>query len=93
MTKTSLERLLSKERRVVAAALALLVLLAWVYIFRIAGATVRMELAPWTPSDWVLMSLMWAIMMSGMMIRLTAGNCLLRPKPCCAELPIFSFSR
>lgn len=60
-----------------AAALALLVLLAWIYMFRISGTMVRMELAPWTPSDWVLMSLMWAIMMSGMMIPSAAPMILL----------------
>ncbi len=51
-----------------AAALAALVVLAWLYLFQLAGAMGAMELAPWEVTDWVLTSLMWAVMMIGLMV-------------------------
>lgn len=77
MSQTPIEALLAQDRRIVAAALAAMVVLAWLYLFRLAGGTGAMELAPWGLAEWVLTSLMWAVMMIGMMIPSAAPMILL----------------
>jgi predicted metal-binding membrane protein len=77
----TIETLLKRDRRIVLVSLAVLTLLAWVYLFRFAGT---MSMAPskpdmpgmpgmaptlpvWTTSDFALVFVMWAVMMVGMM--------------------------
>jgi predicted metal-binding membrane protein len=66
--------LLSRERLVTAAGLAVLVALAWLYLVRTGremAAMAAMGMAavpPWTPVDAALAAVMWAVMMIAMMI-------------------------
>ena len=83
MTGGRLERLLRRDRAIVLAALAAIVLLAWIYLLSGArtagpdhgamagmdmGAAADTRMAPWSASDFLLMLAMWAAMMVGMMV-------------------------
>jgi predicted metal-binding membrane protein len=63
-----------RDRAAVLAGLAGVTLLSWAYLVLLArrmGAMSGMDamrLAPWTPADFLLMFLMWAVMMVGMMV-------------------------
>ena len=73
-----IEAILKRDRLLVAAGLAALVLLSWVYMFYLAQGMRGMGemgamagagvLTPWGPVDFVLMFLMWAVMMVAMMV-------------------------
>jgi predicted metal-binding membrane protein len=83
MSTTALERVVRRDRAIVAAALALITLLAWAYVVRLAGhmhmaaggdatadasmAMMRPNLAAWSGGDAVFMFAMWAVMMTAMM--------------------------
>lgn len=70
------EQLLRRDRIVVLGGLALLTILAWIYLYYLTtsmdmGSIVvsdMMKSAPWTAIDALLMFLMWAVMMLGMML-------------------------
>jgi predicted metal-binding membrane protein len=78
---TGIERLVRRDRLVVAVALSLITLLSWVYLVRMAermqsaaseaemhAAMGMSDMASWSPADTVALFLMWAIMMAGMML-------------------------
>ncbi len=66
--------LATRDKLPIVTALVGVTLLAWIYLFRVAGgmgdmgAAEMMQLQPWTVSDFMLMFFMWAIMMVGMMV-------------------------
>ena len=78
---STLERLVRHDRAVVGTAVALLALLAWAYVIRLAAhmtgdaagsemATPAMmgpELKEWSAADGAFMFIMWAVMMTAMM--------------------------
>jgi predicted metal-binding membrane protein len=79
----AVEHLLHHDRQVVVGGLVVVTTLAWVYLFYLAsrmnpeamdaasigaGMAEMARLAPWTPTDALLMFLMWSIMMVGMML-------------------------
>jgi predicted metal-binding membrane protein len=69
---TRLEALLKRDRAVVAAGLLLLTVLAWWYLFDMAGDMAAMDMSSsmmqaWGWSDLLMLFIMWAIMMVGMM--------------------------
>ena len=74
MTGELLERVLRRDRAVIAAALAALALLCWAYLLRLAAAPAESmaamapELARWTAADFLAMLSMWWVMMVGMMV-------------------------
>lgn len=88
MTITAAPR---RERAFILAGLAGVTALAWFYLFVVAGDMEGMSgggmgvmadaagphLAAWSPLDWVMMVLMWAIMMVGMMLPSATPNILL----------------
>jgi predicted metal-binding membrane protein len=63
---STLERILRRDRWLVIAALTVVVILAWIYMF--AGAGMSMAPAAWTPGYAVLVFVMWLIMMVAMML-------------------------
>ena len=70
-----LEALLKRDRAIVAGGLALIAVLAWLYLLRPAGAMSEMdmhmvmpEMHPWSVADGLLLFLMWAVMMVAMML-------------------------
>ena len=76
MSESSLPR---RDRRVIIAALVALTALSWVYLVWMAfamdmgspasmSAPQVLEIKPWSPGQWILMFLMWAVMMVGMMV-------------------------
>ncbi len=76
MSEPSLPR---RDRRVIIAALVALTALSWVYLVWMAfamdmgspasmSASQFLEIKPWSPGQWIMMFLMWAIMMVGMMV-------------------------
>src|SRR5437763_1184558 len=87
MAEPALEMLLRRDRAIIAAALATVAVLSWIYILRLAagmdmgsmdmtgwrmtstGLAMVMTPAvePWSGEQFVLMSLMWSVMMIGMM--------------------------
>lgn len=79
-----------RERAFILAGLAGATVLAWIYLFVLARDMEGMSsgmgimadaagprLAEWSPLDWVLMILMWAVMMVGMMLPSATPNILL----------------
>ena len=85
-----LEWLVRRDRGVAAAAVALLTLLAWVYLFRMSASTraaateaemhAAMGMAgmnEWGPSDVAALFVMWVVMMVGMMLPSAAPMILL----------------
>ena len=67
--------LVRRDRWIVAGALVLVTVVAWVYLIGLAGdmggmpdAMGQMSLRPWTVIDWWLTFIMWAVMMVGMML-------------------------
>lgn len=79
-TGTALEAVLRRDRAVVGAALAGLVLLSWAYLLWLAGgadmharmdhgamAEAAPELGRWSAAQFLAMLLMWSVMMVGMM--------------------------
>lgn len=88
MTGTAaLERILRRDRLVVAASLLAVTLLAWFYLLRMAaempGMSVSLEqlasltLQPWDASYFLMIFLMWAVMMVGMMLPTAAPTILI----------------
>lgn len=83
MSDSRLERLLRRDRAIVLAALAVVALLAWIYLLSSGaptggseghamdgmdmGPAAGAEIAPWSAADFLLMLAMWAVMMIGMM--------------------------
>jgi predicted metal-binding membrane protein len=83
MSTSTLERLVRRDRLIVAVALGLLVLLAWAYVIALAAHMSMMDdggmagmgmpgaiapkLAAWSSTDAAFMFLMWAVMMVAMM--------------------------
>ena len=90
---TATEVLLRRDRLIVAAGLILICLLSWLYIAGGAGTgmstaamstwqfpppvTMSNALAPWDPSYWIVMALMWWVMMIAMMVPSAAPTILL----------------
>ncbi len=71
----SVEALIRRDRAIAGAGLAGLVLLAWLYLLRMAGQMGGMEMAPgmpmpeaWGAGRFLLTFLMWALMMVAMMV-------------------------
>lgn len=66
--------LATHEKLPIVTALVGVTLIAWIYLFRLAGemenmgAAEMMQLQPWAVSDFILMFFMWAVMMVGMMV-------------------------
>ena len=66
--------LATHEKLPIVTALVGVTLIAWIYLFRLAGemenmgAAEMMQLQPWSVSDFILMFFMWAVMMVGMMV-------------------------
>ncbi|MDH3665524.1 MAG: DUF2182 domain-containing protein [Paracoccaceae bacterium] len=82
----AIEALARRDRIVVAAALAGIATLSWVYIFHLAAGMVGMgameaiampALKPWSATDALTMFVMWAVMMTAMMIPSAAPMILL----------------
>ena len=83
MGEVILEHVLRRDRAIVIAALTAITLLAWGYTIWLAnnmalggmpmsaepdmGAMLAPAFKPWTPADFVVMYVMWAVMMVGMM--------------------------
>src|SRR3954447_23927829 len=82
MVPSALERVLRRDRAIVAASLALIATMAWAYVFSLAlhmgmadvdvadasmAGMMRPALANWGSSDAVFMFAMWAVMMVAMM--------------------------
>jgi len=76
-----IERLIRRERAMVAAGLAIIALLAWVYLLRTAAAMDAMateadmhaamgmaDMRGWGLADWLALFVMWAVMMVAMML-------------------------
>ncbi len=68
-----IERVLRRERVIVLGCLAAIVVLAWLYLFDMAGHMAMGHLMspvdrPWRGADLAATGLMWAIMMAGMML-------------------------
>ena len=78
MTTMSLESVVRRDRRVVLFGLFAVTALAWLYLALMAldmgampsmgDALARPRAASWTPVEFVLMFIMWAVMMLGMML-------------------------
>ena len=83
MTASALERVVRRDRAIVAAALVLIAILAWAYVVRLAthrhmagdeaatdasmAGMMRPGLAAWSGGDALFMFAMWAVMMVAMM--------------------------
>jgi predicted metal-binding membrane protein len=79
---TVVEQLMRRDRLIVATALAVVSLLSWLYLLRMAAAMhaaadeaamhaamgMSMNISPWSASNVVSLFLMWAVMMAGMML-------------------------
>ena len=63
-----------RDRVAIVSALAVVTILAWIYLIAAAAAmdsrspAGMMQIRPWTALDGLLMFLMWAVMMVGMML-------------------------
>ena len=78
MTNMSLESIVRRDRRVVLFGLVSITMIAWLYLVLMAmnmdalpsmvDAMARPRATSWTPIDFVLMFIMWAVMMVGMML-------------------------
>jgi predicted metal-binding membrane protein len=89
---SALEAVLKRDRLIVLAGLVGVAALAWVYLMVIAAAThmsmpmgeamAMPQIRPWSTADFVLTSLMWAIMMIGMMLPSAAPMILLYARVC-----------
>ena len=84
---TSVENLLRQDRIVTLGGLATVTLLAWIYLFSIAGnmsgAMSQMAVfKPWSALDALLMFIMWSVMMIGMMVPSAAPVILLYARVC-----------
>jgi predicted metal-binding membrane protein len=79
--ESTLDRLVIRDRVVVAAALAAITLVAWLYLFRESASMQSMatearmhqamgmgDMRAWGTADWVALFVMWAAMMVGMML-------------------------
>jgi len=70
-TAIHLEALLKRDRAVVTSGLILLTILAWWYLFDMAGDMAAMDMSAmmqdWDLGDLLMLFIMWAIMMVGMM--------------------------
>jgi predicted metal-binding membrane protein len=69
----SLQAIVRRDRTITVAALAVLALLAWLYLARLHGemaemAGMGMATAPWTVHDAVMAAVMWTVMMTAMMV-------------------------
>jgi predicted metal-binding membrane protein len=71
----TVEAIARRERAVVAAALAVIVGLAWLHLRRLGGAMSDMDqhmgmpdMHAWSPGDLLLVGVMWAVMMVAMML-------------------------
>ena len=72
-TPSRLEMMLRRDRAIVLAGLAGVAVLAWAYMFYLAGDVNSTEMAmpqmqSWAAMDFVLMYVMWAVMMVAMMV-------------------------
>src|SRR5918999_541022 len=83
MAASALERVVRRDRVIVAAALALIAILAWAYVVHLAhdrhmagadatadasmAGMMRPSLALWSSGDALFMFVMWAVMMIAMM--------------------------
>lgn len=86
----ALERLLNRDRWIVAACLALAVLAAWLYLAvlvaamdgsdRWRGAMALMPMGAWGARDYALAIVMWSVMMLGMMVPSAAPMILLHAR-------------
>ena len=78
---STVERLVRRDRLVIAVSLATLTLLAWAYLLSSAAGMKSMaadaqmhaamgmaDMRVWGASDWLALSVMWAVMMAGMML-------------------------
>lgn len=83
---STLERVLKKDRAIVAMPLVLMISLAWIYLIYLAfdmdtggqeHMNATMQQHSWSVSDWVFAYFMWAIMMVGMMLPSAAPTILL----------------
>jgi predicted metal-binding membrane protein len=81
VTESGLERAIRQDRLIVALALAIITLLSWAYLLRMAAmmnaaamdaemhAAMGMpEMRAWGPTEFAMLFLMWAVMMIGMML-------------------------
>lgn len=82
----AIEALVRRDRSVVAAALAGIVTLSWLYLFHLGAgmgdmggmkAMAMPALEPWSATDALMMFVMWAVMMAAMMIPSAAPMILL----------------
>jgi len=77
----ALERIIRRERAIVAAGLAVIVLLAWIYLLRMAAAMDAAaaeadmhaamgmsDMRAWGMADWFALFVMWVVMMTAMML-------------------------
>ncbi len=87
---TGIERVVRRDRLVVALALVLITLLAWVYLFRMAegmrvasneaemhAAMGMADMGTWSAAEFVALFVMWTVMMAGMMLPSAAPTILL----------------
>jgi predicted metal-binding membrane protein len=78
---SALERMVKRDRMIVAAGLAAIIMLAWIRLVSEAGSMQAMamdtrmhaamgmaDLRAWGLSDWFALFIMWAVMMAGMML-------------------------
>ena len=92
MHGTKFESVLRRDRQAVLAALVVLTALAWAYVLWLTrnmtvpagampgldmGMAMGPEIRPWTVTDFLFSSLMWAVMMAGMMLPSAAPMILL----------------
>ena len=86
MSNAALEGVLRRDRVVIAAALATIAILAWIYLLWLADAMTSMGrmsgvmtpmTTPWTSMDFGFTFVMWAVMMVGMMTPSVAPTILL----------------
>lgn len=81
VTESGLERAIRQDRLIVALALAVITLLSWAYLLRMAAmmnaaamdaemhAAMGMpEMRAWGPTEFAMLFVMWAVMMIGMML-------------------------
>jgi predicted metal-binding membrane protein len=89
---SALEAVLKRDRLIVLAGLVGVAALAWLYLVVMAAgmdmsmpmgdAMAMPQIRPWSATDFVLISLMWAIMMVGMMVPSAAPMILLYARVC-----------
>jgi predicted metal-binding membrane protein len=92
-SKTAIEVLLRRDRLIIGTSLAVICLLCWLYILTGVGTGISAAAmttwqfppptlvsdaaAPWSPSYWIVMALMWWVMMIAMMVPSAAPMILL----------------